>query len=73
MVEELYVIVRMNEKGKWEYVLDSQLRLTIYQSKGQLKKYAYKYKDKSKNYRVAIYSIDSGNYKIEDVVNNNID
>lgn len=71
MKEELYIIVRMNEKGVWEYVLDSQQRLTIYQSKEQLKKYAYKYKDKSKNYRVVIYSIDSGNYRIEDVTNNN--
>lgn len=71
MVEELYVMVKMNKDGRWEYVLDSQRRLTIYQSKEQLKKYAYKYKDKSKNYRVAIYSIDSGNYKIEDVINNN--
>lgn len=71
MEEELYVIVKMNENGIWEYVLDSQQRLTVYKSKEQLKKYAYKYKDKSKNYRVAIYSIDSGYYKIEDIINNN--
>ena len=68
MKEELYVIVRMNGKGIWEYVLDSQRRLTIYQSKEQLKKYAYKYKDESKNYRVLIYSVDSGMHKIEDIL-----
>lgn len=53
----LYLVMKCNGNGQYEYVLDSQNRPTIYRNMKQLQKYAYKYRNQ-KYIKIARYVID---------------
>lgn len=65
MNNKIFFVVKKNQNGIYEYVLDSQLRPTMYRSFEQLKKYAYKFKNG--DYRIAEYTLSSTFMSFEDI------
>lgn len=58
--DRLYFVVfkyKDREEDDWEYMWDSQGKPQMYRSLEQLKKYLYKFRGDSKEYRVAEYKL----------------
>ena len=63
-----FIVYKTKSNTYWEYVLDSQLRPTMYRSIDQLKKYLYKFKNtEDKEYRVVEYKLNTTAIPLDDI------